>query len=735
MKNKVIESVGQERVTGRCVHNGYVNAIYPVVCPTIKGVCVQHSPPTVVIGKPVERCGSEVVTAPEERGAGTDNGQSTSIVARSVIKEEARRGVNSGRNNRMRWTTEQARCESDLMKVVETADGQLVVQLKEAEASVPMNLLVSMDCNRGICDCVLKIMNIRCQLKPCRLFCELFFRGSVDCDYLYLLTGVCFGFRVIDGGFSGMYDSAGSKRMSGWEHDLIEEKFRFELGEGMITEVATPQCIHGVFVVPKDDGGGRSVIDCSRPRGKSVNEATGTIASKFKYKGVDDVVEMLQRDDFLSSIDIKDAYRAVHIHPGDRTKQGLKWKFKGERVFTYMVDNRLCMGLSSSPFIFSCISDFVVRCAEREGVRRIVNYLDDFCIVGSSREEAASHQHIVIAVLRRLGFWISFKKLKSPCRKIRFLGIDIDAGKLELSLPVDKMEKLLGILGKFQGKRKATRKELERLGGLLAHCAKVIRGGRTFSRRVYDLIASLREPFYSVRLNAGFREDICWWREFAVGFNGKASMLGKFATIYSVYSDASSWGFGATHQDDWLVGTFVSKDAGALERYSGHHFSGAGSLSEEHINIKEMWGVYAGALRWAQAWRDGSIIFVTDSVVVQTALNTGRSRSVGVMGYIRKLFWLSVKYNFTFISTYINTTRNVMCDALSRLDRGDSTGRIRGVDEARRMCCAGVFDSELFSTSRVGVEGGAGDLCGALLRPEFEDDQGGAGQALPGICR
>lgn len=33
-----------------------------------------------------------------------------------------------------------------------------------------------------------------------------------------------------------------------------------------------------------------------------------------------------------------------------------------------MVDNRICMGLSSNPFIFSKISDFEVHCVVREGV-------------------------------------------------------------------------------------------------------------------------------------------------------------------------------------------------------------------------------------------------------------------------------------------------------------------------------------------------------------------------------
>ena len=109
--------------------------------------------------------------------------------------------------------------------------------------------------------------------------------------------------------------------------------------------------------------------------------------------------------------------------------------------------------------------------------------------------ETRGFQLIMIAILCHLGFHISFKKLISPGAKIRFLGIDMDSETLELALLQDKVTKLCLMLGELVGKRKATRKQLERLAGLLAHCAKVVRGGHTFTRRVYDLIGTLREPF------------------------------------------------------------------------------------------------------------------------------------------------------------------------------------------------------------------------------------------------
>ena len=40
------------------------------------------------------------------------------------------------------------------------------------------------------------------------------------------------------------------------------------------------------------------------------------------------------------------------------------------------------MRLSSSPFIFTKISNFITRCCELFGVKGVINYLDDFVVGG-----------------------------------------------------------------------------------------------------------------------------------------------------------------------------------------------------------------------------------------------------------------------------------------------------------------------------------------------------------------
>ena len=94
------------------------------------------------------------------------------------------------------------------------------------------------------------------------------------------------------------------------------------------------------------------IVDCSQPKGSSVNTYVNKVSDKFRYNSVDTVPELLQQNNLFTITDLKDVYRALSIHPKDRQRQGLSWKFENSTNITYLRDNRLCMGLASAPFIF-----------------------------------------------------------------------------------------------------------------------------------------------------------------------------------------------------------------------------------------------------------------------------------------------------------------------------------------------------------------------------------------------
>ena len=584
---------------------------------------------------------------------------------------------------------------SEWMAVTSTEAGAYRINAVDelSEDRTEITLLVEAECISGRCGCEHRIADLPVTLKPCRFFRECFLVGEIDPDWEYIMRGVIFGFKSIDPDCEACYDRPNYSRVTeGEAYEVMNAKMLKELDTGKISYAeSVPECVHGMFSIPKKDSEGmRGIVDCSKPVGKSVNMHTGSVAMHFSYNSVDDVVAIMKPDDLIAIIDIADAYRSVANHPTDRCRQGLRWDFgEGPRL---LYDNRLCMGLSSSPYIFNKISSFVTRCAARTGCSDVVNYLDDFAIVATSWEEGVRKQAVLMSIIRRLGFGINFKKLTSPSRVSRFLGIEIDTAQMVLRLPADKLGRLLDTLREFRGRRKASRRELERLGGLLAHCAKVVKGGRSFCSRIYDAVRAMKEPFYRFRLTRDFHRDIEWWESFVERFNGRACILAGHAPHLSVYTDASTWGMGALHGADWCVGAFNEDDSRDLAATVGHHRVTADvDCIGAHINVLEMLTVVVAARRWSRDWSDKNVVFVMDNQVVREALNNGKSKNKLIMSFVRELFWLSCDLNFSISSVYIPSCKNVICDALSRWSVPASRARVAAADPERKLCCSHLF--------------------------------------------
>ena len=85
----------------------------------------------------------------------------------------------------------------------------------------------------------------------------------------------------------------------------------------------------------------------------------------------------------MAKIDLKSAYRSVHLHPSQYAFTGFKRMFKNNDHFTYLYDTALPFGSRKSPSIFHRLSQSVRRMMKRMGYD-IVVYLDDFLIVESS---------------------------------------------------------------------------------------------------------------------------------------------------------------------------------------------------------------------------------------------------------------------------------------------------------------------------------------------------------------
>ena len=114
---------------------------------------------------------------------------------------------------------------------------------------------------------------------------------------------------------------------------------------------------------------------------------------------------MLNVHDYLAVVDVKAAYRALSIYPDHRPLLGLRWNLDNNEI--YIEDGRMCFGLRGQsthvilcfglrvgPMQFNKVSEFIYSILSDLYGIQIVNYLDDFIVVASSKEEAQWAQNM-----------------------------------------------------------------------------------------------------------------------------------------------------------------------------------------------------------------------------------------------------------------------------------------------------------------------------------------------------
>ena len=98
----------------------------------------------------------------------------------------------------------------------------------------------------------------------------------------------------------------------------------------------------------------------------------------FKMEGIQVVKDILCHKDWLTRIDLKDAYFAIPIHSLDRKFLRFRWQKKSFQF------NCLPFGLSSAPRVFTKALRPVIGYLRNKGVRCVV-YIDDILLMHQDR--------------------------------------------------------------------------------------------------------------------------------------------------------------------------------------------------------------------------------------------------------------------------------------------------------------------------------------------------------------
>ena len=137
-----------------------------------------------------------------------------------------------------------------------------------------------------------------------------------------------------------------------------------------VVDAVPNQFVNHICAVPKKDG--RPVVN--------LKPLINTFVEKdhFKMEGVHMLKEVLRKDDWMVSIDLKDAYLSVLVAVAHR--KFLRFLLKG---LTYQC---LPFGLSNAPHTFTKFLKPVMAILRQRGLRSVI-FIDDILLMAQSSEE------------------------------------------------------------------------------------------------------------------------------------------------------------------------------------------------------------------------------------------------------------------------------------------------------------------------------------------------------------
>lgn len=196
------------------------------------------------------------------------------------------------------------------------------------------------------------------------------------------------------------------------------------------TEHEQGEFISTLFIVPKPNGKVRPVINL-----RYLNQFV--CYNHFKQETFSVVLDLIQRNDYFTKVDLVDSYFSVPIH--EEFTKYLKFSWNGKLL------KFVCMpfGLSVALFSFTKIQKPVYAWFRQQNIQCSYS-IDDTLNMNQSIAVCSQNTHILVETLVSLGFTINREKsVLLPCQRIIFFGFVIDSVQFKIFLTEEKVQKIL----------------------------------------------------------------------------------------------------------------------------------------------------------------------------------------------------------------------------------------------------------------------------------------------------
>ena len=331
-----------------------------------------------------------------------------------------------------------------------------------------------------------------------------------------------------------------------------------------LAPLPSPGFYSRLFVVWKTSGSWRPVIDLSH-----LNRFVDV--SHFQMETIQSVLLSVRQGDWMASIDLKEAYLQVPIHPSSRHL--LRFVFR-DWVYQFKA---LCFGLSTAPQVFTRVMAPVSAILHSMGIR-MRRYLDDWLVQSSSRDSLVRDLQTVLSLCHELGIVVNPQKSNLvPSQIVQYLGVVIDSISFRASPSPDRISRLRSTADAFRSSASPPASLWLSLLGALSSLAHLVPGGRLRMRslqlclhRSWDRL-DLQAP---VPVSLVCLQDLQWWLHLPRLSSGVS--LYQVSPDLHFWSDASDVGMGGSSRPSGRFrpvglksGRFVHQRQGTVGRPSG----------------------------------------------------------------------------------------------------------------------------------------------------------------------
>ena len=484
-----------------------------------------------------------------------------------------------------------------------------------------------------------------------------YLEGYDDVKKRFLYLGLTNGFKLHYRGPIVSRSVANHKSLQE-KADIFKDKIKKELEKGFTAGPFSsppfdPFITSPVGLIPKKEAGKyRLILDLSHPKGEllSVNSFIPREFCWVDYEDFDFVVSLIVDNGvgaLISKTDIESAFNILPMSPEDYWLLG----FSVDGLFYFK--KKLPMGASISCRTFEELSKSLQFVMKKLGFKMISHILDDFIFISpASSSECFLALERFIELCKELNIPLNHDKTVKPTTCAVLHGIEVCTVSMTARLPEDKLLKASNLVHQLCFRKRVTLRELQEILGFLNFTCRVIKPGRPFLRRLFDLTRGASKPHHHIRITKGARKDLRAWRLFLLQYHGVTILtkdIWSRSVNLDIYTDAAkSSGFAAVFVDSWLHGLF--------------------EISEQQLNIAvlELYPIVLAVVIWSASLSNRCVVFHCDNNAVVHMINKQSSDNTSCMSLLRYFVIHCMQNNILVKAQHIPGKENVVSDMLSR---------------------------------------------------------------------